>query len=385
MSDMAAEGTDLLASHPDITFIDDDDLNGACFIAGAEGEAEELIDRNIIYFPADFPRNGDANAGNEVKPSAKLAQRFVYLNYRHLVAGAGKRNNDQAAKISYIRFLAARNGLVSPAFTLEAHNVRYNHAVNAIPEDDTIAAAAATKPDAHMKEINAVLNESVRKKLRLMFADMVCSVAYIFRVRGHHYRPDIRPRYITLWSRCLHTEADLLLDWELVATDALHAIMPDILDNFWEKCVNNSLCAGALIKRYDSAPAGVAGVLALKRGLDDVNLLFPKINIIAADSKAAFDDTYAHVSVSRWGGSINHRFYGVTRIRVNEQAIGVLASVVMGIYEHLAPDAKLRDSPALRRLAEIAPATGGAIGMAAVRASKDERLNLIGASDMAVA
>jgi hypothetical protein len=153
--------------------------------------------------------------------------------------------------------------------------------------------------------------------------------------------------------------------------------MPDILDSFWEKCAASSRCAGALIKRFDSAPAGAAGIMALKRGLDDVMMLFPGVVRNVPASYQAFNQIVDTVNANRWAGSVNARFYGSQRLRIREGDVGALASVVLGVYNQLAADSKLVDSPSLKRLAEIAPATGGAIGLAARRATQSEEFNLL--------
>jgi hypothetical protein len=357
--------------------LDNDDLNGDCFIAGAEGEPEISTATNIVQIPPGFNGPNDADAGAVMEVNGAMANSIIKLNYVYL-RNAG-RAPDVAARSAYIRFLALKNGLVSQNFTVAAHNVRYNHTAQLTQADyDTMIALYTNE---WRDNLVAVLPAEVRKNLRLNFADYTCCVAYIFRVRGHHYKDEFEDRYKTLWARCLKTEAELPIAWQYIATDALHAIMPDILDSFWANCVATSRCAGTLIKRFDSAPAGCAGVSALKRGLDDVLMLFPGVVRRVPGAHAAFNRVVTSLANSRWGGSINCRFYGVQRIRVDESQIGALASVVMGIYEQLAHDSKLRESPALRRLAEIAPATGGAMGLAALRATKDESLSLIGSTD----
>jgi hypothetical protein len=352
-----------------------DDLNGECFIAGAEGEPEVLIRNNLIRFPSNSPAASENQKYGLIAFTSEQMNAFLLINT--LFAIVSGRTHEQAAKVAYIRFLAARNGLVSPNFSTAINNVRYNHAVfdkadvSAIISNDTEQAQTA------VKAINETLSSEFRKNTRKCFTNLVCCVAYIFRVRGHHYMDDFQERYQSLWARCLYKPDELPVEWELVATDALHAIMPAMLDEFWGICVNEARCAGTLIKRYDSAPAGAAGVVALDRGLSDVIMLFPGIVEKVPEAHAEFRSVLGSVSNNRWGGSINARFYGAARIRVDEAKIGALASVVMGIYEHLAPNSKLRDSMALKRLAEIAPATGGAIGIAARRAAQDERMNLI--------
>jgi hypothetical protein len=358
---------------------DDDDLNGECFIVGAEGEVEEMVDKNVVIFPPGCPSVGPTDIGAALTFTADQMGDFLVANTAHSIQ-AGRSAAD-AAKIAYVRFLAARNGLISPDLAPAAHNVRYNHAQRVAEPVMVELRADVIGNAAHEAAIRAAITGDFKRLARRSFTDIVCCVAYIFRVRGHHYRDDILDRYVSLWSRCLKRDAELPASWELLATDALHAIMPDVLDNFWAEAAAGAHCAGALIKRLDSAPAGVAGVMALKRGLSDVMMLFPGVADKVPDSYRYFTDVAGKVEASRWGGSINCRFYGVSRIRVDEGRIGALASVVMGIYDQLATDSKLRESPALKRLAEAAPATGGAIGQAARRTIAHPRMNLLLASD----
>jgi len=359
--------------------VDNDDLNGECFIVGAEGEVEEKVDKNVVVFPPGCPAAGPANIGVAVTFDSAQTAEFLIANVARSIAA--NRTPAEAAKIAYVRYLAVRAGLISPDFSPAAHNVRYNHA-EWVSDADMTALRATVLGNATVEAaIRATITPDYKKLARRAFTDVVCCVAYIFRVRGHHYRDDILDRYVSLWARCLKRDADLPASWELLATDALHAIMPDVLDDAWREAAAEARCAGALIKRIDSAPAGVAGVLALKRGLSDVMMLFPGVAEKVPAAYRYFVDISGTVESSRWGGSINCRFYGVPRIRVDEGRIGALASVVMGIYDQLATDSKLRESPALKRLAETAPATGGAIGMAARRTVNHPQMNLLLASD----
>lgn len=363
--------------------VNDEDLNGDCFILGTEGEPEEDVELNHVIYNIDTPAATDNQAGTHIAYTAGEAGRFIKMNTYYLY-DRGVVFKD-ALYMAYLRFLATRNGLISPEFTTNVWNVRYNDAVRLsqqasdnfvlhyTPGDNAAHQNAQAFTDAWNAAANVINKATARK----VFSDIVCCIAYIFRVRGHHYRADFEGKYKALWSRCLHVEADLETTWQNLATTALHAIMPRILDDFWQASVVGSSCAGALIKRFDSAPAGAAGILALKKGIDDIGMIFPQIIDRVPDSKLAFDNIYAQVSGTRWGASINSRYYGAQRIQYNESDVGALASVVLGVYEQLAPGADLRDSMALQRLAKIAPATGGAIGQAAVRTTRSDRMLLI--------
>jgi hypothetical protein len=362
---------------------DNEDRNGDCFILGTEGEPEEDIAQNHVIFCDGMPAATDATVGNAIRYTAAQVTNFVkdntYYLYNSGIAFA------DALNLSYIRFLAARNGLISPEFTGNIHHVRFNDAER-LPGAATVtfrnlytngAAGVAANEPAFTAAWNAGAAAIDKARVRRVFTDIVCCVAYMFRVRAHHYRADFDGKYKALWTRCLHADGDLPVSWQLVSTVGIHAIFPIVLDNFWRNCAANSQCAGALIKRIDSAPAGAAGILALKKGLDDITMIFPTIVERVPESKAAFDGIYQQVSADRWGASINSRYYGVNRVHYNESDIGALASVVVGVYEQLAPNADLKDSMSLQRLAKIAPATGGAIGQAALRTTRSERMTLL--------
>jgi len=361
----------------------DYDINGDLYVLGAEGEVEELLDNNKVYFLPDTPVAPAAQPGRPVVFTQAHATWFLVANGLNSMAGG--RTAEEAGRIAYLRYCAVRAGLISYHFQAAAHNVRYNDAV--LMDQAAVANlhTLLTTRQADITAMAAALPEVVRRNIEKNFTDIVCCVAFVFRVRGHHYKDDLRARYESLWTNCMHEATTLHLSWQLIATDALHAIMPDVLDIFWRTSAGNARCAGALIKRIDSAPAGCAGVYALQRGLADVMMVFPGIVERVPAAYANFQNIAGQLANSRWGGSVNARFYNVQRIRIDEGTIGALASVVMGIYDQMAPDSKLRDSPALKRLAQIAPATGGAIGLAARRTAQDERMNLLGATEAAPA
>lgn len=379
MADQGGEGNqtdervELPAVNSGVFTLTVEDLNGDCFIVGAEGETEVETSTNIVYFPHNWP------ADNRMENGLTNAMCLDLLKLNYMQSTQAGRIPEVAAKVAFVRMLASKQVHMHPDFTTALKHVKYNHARRLTAEAQ--AALVRQYPADFDAILNRELPADIKTKLRKHYSDYVCCVAYIFRVRGHHYKVDYLDRYKTLWNRCLHAESDLPLPWEFLATDALHAITPIDLDNFWHECVETSKCAGTLIKRFDSAPAGCAGVSALNRGLQDVLMLFPGVIDRVPESYAAFTALKDRVLNSRWGGSVNNRYYGTHRIRVDENAIGALASVVMGVYEYLAEGSKLRDSPALKRLAEIAPATGGALGVAAFRATKDERLSMLAATN----
>jgi hypothetical protein len=112
------------------------------------------------------------------------------------------------------------------------------------------------------------------------------------------------------------------------------------------------------------------------RGIEDIRQVFPAVTERVAETYDEFNQELEAVASDRWIGSVNARLYGRNRHVVPDGKIGVLAAVVKGVYETLAPNAKLIDSMALKRVAEMAPVVGGVLGQAALHSARDERLRL---------
>jgi hypothetical protein len=352
----------------DIQF-NDDDLNGECLIGNPEGEKLEMTPATRVVFPHNTPAAANNAPATNVAFSNAQAQAFVLAQMNALRAYDGQISINVAAAVSYIRFLAARKGLISPDFQTATYNVNYNDAVR-LPANANVDGALGDWDEARLR---AAFSGDFKRRIRNQFSDLVCMVAYMFRVRGHHFLPDMDAKYDVLWQRCLRRVEEKPANWEFIARHALHAVMPQVLDTFWHNCVNQSVCSGALIKRYDSAPAGSSGILALQKGVDDIRLVLPGAFDLVADQVQALSEISESIKGSRWGASVNHNYYGVPRIRIDEAAVGVLASVTLGVYAQLAPNAQVRNAPSLKRLAELAPVTGGAIGrmaMATVQSGK---------------
>jgi hypothetical protein len=133
-------------------------------------------------------------------------------------------------------------------------------------------------------------------------------------------------------------------------------------------------CSGALIKRIDSAPAGVAAVGAISAGANDLVICFPKIKALIPEAFAELTRCEGVLRNNRWAGSINRRFYNGPSLTPNEGLLGSLAAVIMGAIESTASAAALRNSAALRRVAANAPITGALIASMIAKAATDDRM-----------
>lgn len=330
-----------------VLVLTDQDLNGECFILGSEGEREEInVVRNVCLptaiaaIPADI-------LTNRTQAARTWWNLFVVTNYQDQVAL--NVNPRDARRVAYLRLLAARNGLFKWGDTPGQHNTRYSEFVVRAAVGDDI-------PDWDQ-------DDAWRGTVIHKFFDIVCIVAYFFRVRGHHWQDTFNDRYNAVWDKCLYEEENPGLSWQLIAHNALHAIYPDDLDDFWLQAVDNDSCSGALKKRVDSMPAGVAGISALLAGVADLKLVVPAAFNHLKEAIAHLEDLARLVfgRQNRWNGSVNRRFYGAAAIKVDEAKLGAVAALILASCEQFAPNSPLRKSMALQRIAQNAQLTGAVI------------------------
>jgi len=353
---------------------DDDDLNGECFIVHGEGENLSPVAGTQVVFSEHIPRANENGKIRKVPFKTEHLRAFLLANTAYLKEADPKISFKDAATVAYLRYLSVTNGLISPDFNPAVSHVSYNDAIELSTEEYD----ALIDTDADI----GVLTGSYRANIRDLFTDLVCCVAYMFRVRGHHYLDDMEVRYGRLFDRCLHPQSSLPLSWLHISRYALHAIFPSVLDDFWKYCKDNTFIAGTLAKRFDCAPAGSSGVLGLLKGVKDIQILIPTALTLSGKQVKLLEEMADKIKADRWCASVNARYYGATRLRIDEDQIGVLASIVLGIYERLAPASELRNAPSIKRLATLAPATGGAIGRIASNTVTDERMRIADAHDV---
>jgi hypothetical protein len=142
----------------------------------------------------------------------------------------------------------------------------------------------------------------------------------------------------------------------------LHAIFPDNLDSTWEIAVNVDACAGALSKRFNVFPAGVAVVSAINAGVADLRLIVPGAFDKLNTAMNHLDDLNRVLAGNRNAGSVNRRFYDAPNVRPDEVLLAPIASIIVASLNQFAPGNPLNRSRALKRCADNAPITGGLVG-----------------------
>jgi len=380
--------------------LNDDDYNGECFIVGASGESEDVLDNRIVPVAADIPWGGNNafDSGN-ANHQAHL-DLFFRMQYWKLVEvyGSAPPQGDGGSnppvvdanvaarlrKVAYIRTIAAREGHFDFTGTPTQHRCKYSEfevldwdGVQDFARDTQnnaglIVTDLATARAAIPRIPNVANDRAWQNGYRKKHVNVVCILAYFFRVRGHHWIEEMNTRYVEVWRKCLYPEDNVGVEWEYVAHDALHAIFPDLLDAIWNDACNNDKCAGALIKRFDTLPAGVAGISALNAGVADLQMIVPKALDYAKDAVEHLDNLTETINTERWAGSVNRRFYNAPAMVVDESKLSALAAIIRSGLENLAPGSPLLKSKALERIARNAAMTGAIVGKMVVTAVRSE-------------
>lgn len=349
-----------------------DDLNGDHYLGSQEGEELVTLGENVYVFPHGFPIPANPLERPNITPDQ--ARDFVRINASAVRIAKNTLTVAEAAVIALHRLYAVKEGLVSPAFDPQAYNVKYKE-VGILTEEETANALIAA-PAADI--LQGTLTAQVKKNIGQTFYDRVSLVAFVFRARGHHYTPDYQTLYDRVWKKCRYTANLLHITFEHLATHALHAIFPMILDSFWEMAVREQKCNGALAKRFDVAPAGAAGPTVLRQGLLDLQMIAPGIRKRLEDAFLYLEGVERTLKEHRFNGSVNARYYGAQRVMFEEKRLAAIAATIRAALEQLADTAPLLASPALKRIADNAPITGAVLGRAIGQiANRPEVVNVL--------
>jgi len=377
------------APRSDPVGIYDADLNGDLWVLGGAGEQElDTAAYHVLFIIDNTPLTNpeDRNyRGGLAGWATRDVQRFLLVNYVHLREHNIEHEN--ATKLAYLRLMASTLKLISPTYDPADWDVKYNDARfvswdgDYLQRTENLAANVNDDVKIAMEDYYLGLAPDTRREIRLQFTNMVCLMAYMFRIRGHHWLDDYEDRVEDLWMKCLYKPRSNMIPFDLAFTVGLHAIIPKILDTFWLDSVKNNRCAGTLIKRVNAAPAGSAAIHAISQGIRDIKVAFPSLTDYLRDEVKELTAHLSRIESNRWIGSINAKYYGQTYELFDEHHVSVLAAAVKTIYENLAEDSPLKDSPAIKRVANQSPVTGKVVALAAQRGIKREEFYLLPLSD----
>ncbi len=376
-------------------------LNGEHYVANIAGEAETENAEYTVVVADDIPDHGSAanfiaELGNlksaETAPIVfNVAQTKAFIGDQiiQLRVKAGKTvaelPNEALYEIVILRWLAYKAHLINDGHVVADHHVRYNNCVASRATGDAAPQAALREAAPNSNMINACTGWMNGKKpfigeLVKAFSDIVCTMAFVFRQKGHHYQNGYDETYNRIWEKLGKSHLVLHSTWAQRVTFGLHAIMPDVLDTFWRFMSQGMLISPPLQLRIDIPAAGTAAGFALEVGWRDARAVYSEI---LDDHVTLFDELVAQNNVCRrfrWRHGINATFYGEDPTRLKVQQFTPMAATVVGIYKAIAADASLLASPSLAREASGSPLQMAIAGMAA-KALQTHFINVLQGKD----
>lgn len=366
------------------------DFDGTFYLVGNQGEIEEDLAYRYVLI-----RQSDANVfqlgrATDLGTAGAAIKRTIRLNYWYLLSITDEHaiTPEVARRCAYMRVLGLCKGWGDIQNRPADHNCQYND-VRIVNDNDMVevpVAVAGRIPDAHTdptigrNHTNAIPNYgdaievAWRTSVKLKLMNIVCIIAFFMRTRGHHYVDEMMERYIAVWRKCLYDEDNPGISWQHLAHHCFHFLYPDVLDGVWLNACEAATCAGALVKRVNSYPAGIAAIGAVSTGASDIAIVFPAIRTLVPDAFEELDRCEKLAASNRWAGSVNRRYYGAPNIIVDEKKLGSLAAVIVASYDGIVNTAPLKDSRALQRVAANARLTGALISQMIQKAITDDRM-----------
>jgi len=277
-------------------------INGDAYVSNDMGEAELGNPEYRVYIPYDL-RDIDFKNMNAVHRSAIIVTNYLALKKVEM-------SNRQRYKCAVIRAICLQNGWMDYKAKPEDHNVAYNEAV--LMKEGEVFGDVKAYTDARAEIVAESKAYEHTANLRKQVTNIVCLVAYIFRVRGHHYLPDYQQRYEELWAKNTNCAKGVVDkdDWRYLATVATHAIMPYRLDKVYTDAVSKGDVYSAMHIRVNAPAAGTAVWFVLSNGLRAIETITGGFASTIRSRIGEVHDYVEHLLINRWEGAINRRFYG---------------------------------------------------------------------------
>lgn len=89
----------------------------------------------------------------------------------------------------------------------------------------------------------------------------------------------------------------------------------------------------------------------LDSGIRDLKVIAQGVEKVLGEETKYLEELIELGKVHRFAGSVNAKYYGAKRIQINERKLAALAATVYACLNALTETAPLKESPALRRMA----------------------------------
>lgn len=324
-------------------------LNGDYYMPNDMGEAET---KNADYhwlFPSEHFNAKTPDTYEEGKTPLTALELFASLNYADLKSKGVSQS--LAAKITSWRMLAVKEGLVRPGDTPSITRTKY------VEVSYKTASATQTADLKEYYDIIDAMPARIKDNIGASFANVVCTIAFVFRVRGHHYLDDLQAVYDRIWGKLRGMPDGMVnsADWKTIATIGLHAITPLRLDNFWAKMVRLGQVGNPLAIRFNAPAAGTAAWYAIMAGVSNLKALIPEHSHRFDDQIHLVTQAVQWFETHRWDGSINRRLYNAGEFKTPLSKVSELAAAVRGSVEPDDLQSELKNAASMNKVISNAP------------------------------
>lgn len=317
------------------------ELNGAIYLHNEAGEPQldvntyhVMVANNLAgvgdqeFFCKD-PIRGLGEPNDTIVFTHEQTQRFFADNVAYIrdtcQVGENQISNQGLYDLVMLKYLCYRHRLCSPTVNNADYYVMYNDAkVSDVGDPNSIlgriraAGTYAATNDGGMTYLNQ--HRQLVRFLTNQFTNIICTVAYVFRQLGHHFKSggSYKDTYKRIWRKVNGTDLPegASASWEQISTIGVHSVMLCILDGYWAFSRRTGKCAAPLNLRFTVPAAGKAAPFALYVGWNDARSIY---GVVLQDNEETYDKLeflVRQLKDNRWAHGINAQYYGARTARI---------------------------------------------------------------------
>jgi len=299
------------------------DLNGSDGFTEDKAALGTVPTSYYLQLPSNVKDFADFHLGRDPLPKKSDAADFLISNYEKLTEGNVR---EQTAVFStLLRYEMVKHGFI--ATNLENRSVyvdEYNYIGNFNSKDKKFPAT-----------------REMVKFIADYWENIVSVVAHVFRVRGHHWKPEYADLYDRTWRCTTITvpERVTMPTWEEISRTALHCFGVKALHLVRENAFANGRLSNGLKLRRSAACAGSAPVRTAKAVVDVMSRAkwFPAFATKFQEDLTALFQHAEQLALAGTAAHINAKLYSWESIKVPADLTQVtkLAPYFMGFLSTL--------------------------------------------------
>jgi len=200
-----------------------------------------------------------------------------------------------------------------------------------------------------------VISKDTVQFITMYWANIVGVTRHVFRVRGHHWKPEYTELYERTWrSTAISVPANVRMPtWEVISKAALHCFGIRALEEMWKRGKSIGILSKALELREDAACAGSASIRTTAAAISEMRSapwfhIFEKARsnqiqalILEAD-RLRKEGTRAHINARLY--NFDDKFCGT-----NEELVRPLAPFVLGWLDTLEDNEPIKKQKAINK------------------------------------